>query len=115
MIEPVELQDFFVAFFAGAMVIMCGALYAGLFAWSRVRRKQGLMPLAYTAYCGLALAVLALANATHLRGFWAYLVSILLVGYLLAPHGIWHLCVATHTGGDGDTKDVSQSGGPAAG
>jgi len=39
MIEPVELQDFFVVFFSGAMVIMAGALYALLFAWSRLQSK----------------------------------------------------------------------------
>lgn len=27
---------------------------------------------------------------------WALLVALMLLGYLLAPHGIWHLCVGTH-------------------
>lgn len=96
MIEPVELQDFFVTFFSSAMVILTGALYAGLFAWARLRGLPRLMPLAYAAYAGLFISVLVLAEVTHLYGFWRVLVVLLLVGYFLAPHGIWHLCLGTH-------------------
>jgi hypothetical protein len=28
--------------------------------------------------------------------FWSVIVMLMLVGYLVAPHGIWHLCVHTH-------------------
>jgi hypothetical protein len=37
-----------------------------------------------------------LADALHLTGFWISIVVVMLVGYLLAPHGIWLLCVNTH-------------------
>jgi len=97
MIEPVELQDFFVVFFSGAMVIMAGALYALLFAWSRLQSKPWMMALAYGSYCILFISVLTLGSAAHLNGFWWWLVVAMLVGYLLAPHGIWKLCVGTHT------------------
>lgn len=96
MIEPVEMQDFFITFFSSAMVILSGALYAALFAWSRLRSRPRLMFLAYGAYVALFVSVLVLAEATHLHGFWRLLVVLLLVGYLLAPHGIWRLCVGTH-------------------
>lgn len=96
MIEPVALGDFFITFFSGAMVILCGALYALLFALARVRALPWLMPWAYASYAGLALSVLVLARATHLDGAWQALTVALLAGYLLAPHGIWRLCVATH-------------------
>jgi hypothetical protein len=96
MIEPVALQDFFIAFFSGAMVIICGALYALLFAWSRMHGKAWAMPAAYGFYALLFIFVLTLADALHLTGFWTSIVVVMLVGYLLAPHGIWTLCVGTH-------------------
>lgn len=96
MIEPVELQDFFIAFFSGAMVIVCGALYALMFAWSRVYHRPRLMWMVYVAYALLFISVVALADAMHLSGMWLIVVSAMLIGYLMAPHGIWYLCVATH-------------------
>jgi uncharacterized membrane protein len=98
MIEPVALQDFFLSFFSAAMVILCGALYALLFAYARVRRQPRLMPVAYLAYLGLVASVLVLATVANLfaTGFWTLIVALMLVGYLLAPHAIWHLCVGTH-------------------
>jgi len=100
MLEPVELKDFFIVFFSGAMVIMAGALYALLFAWSRLQSKPWLMLLAYGSYGILFVSVLTLGSAAHLNGFWWWLVVAMLVGYLLAPHGIWKLCVGTHANHD---------------
>lgn len=97
MIEPVHLADFFTVFFSAALVILFGALYALLFAYSRVKRLPRLMPMAYLAYAGLAVAVLVLARAAHLNDtFWTGIVALMLLGYLLAPHAIYHLCVGTH-------------------
>lgn len=97
MIEPVHLADFFTVFFSAAMVILLGALYALLFAFSRIRQAPGLMPLAYLSYAGLALSVLVLAHTAHLNSaFWHTVVALMLAGYLAAPHAIWHLCVGTH-------------------
>lgn len=98
MIEPVALKDFFLTFFSAAMVIVAGALYALLFAYARVKRRPRLIPLAYAAYLGLVVSVLALATVANLfaTGFWTLIVVLMLVGYLLAPHAIWHLCVGTH-------------------
>jgi len=102
MIEPVELQDFFIVFFSGAMVIIAGALYALLFAWSRLQSKPWMMVLAYCSYGILFISVLTLGSAAHLYGYWRWLIVIMLVGYLLAPHGIWKLCVGTHKDEDGE-------------
>lgn len=98
MIEPVQLADFFTVFFSAAMVIMAGALYALLFALSRVKNMPRLMPFAYAAYVGLAVSGVTLARAAHLfdSAIWATIVALMLIGYLLAPHAIWHLCVGTH-------------------
>lgn len=98
MIEPVELASFFTVFFSAAMVIMTGGAYALLFAWSRIRGRPRLMSLAYAAYAGLVVSVLVLADAAHLfhSTFWTTVVMLMLIGYFAAPHGILHLCVATH-------------------
>ena len=102
MIEPVELKDFFTVFFSGAMIIMTGALYALLFAWSQLQSKPWLMVLAYSSYGILFISVLTLGSAAHLNGYWWWLVITMLVGYLLAPHGIWKLCVGTYAAHESD-------------
>ncbi len=106
MIEPVALADFFTVFFSAASVILFGAAYALIFAWSRVRSRPGLMPVAYGAYVGLAVSVYVLADVAHLfnHAFWIFVVLLMLAGYLWAPHAIWHLCVRTHDAehADGD-------------
>jgi len=96
MIAPVDLDDFFIAFFSAAMVILAGALYALFFTLAKHMGKVSWHVAAYGSYGVLALNVLLLADALHLKGFWEILVWLMLGGYLLAPHGIWHLCVATH-------------------
>lgn len=105
MIAPVDLQDFFISFFSAAMVIVCGAAYAALFAWARIGGKYGLMVWAYACYGLLAMAVFALADAAHLSGIWTIVTVLMLVGYWLAPHGIWRLCAATHDAGHTEGPD----------
>lgn len=104
MIEPVELADFFVTFFSAAAVILCGALYALLFAWSRIRNMPRLMPLAYAAYAALFASAILLGDAANLFGslFWMAVVMLMLAGYLAAPHAVWHLCVTTHAAAQRD-------------
>ena len=100
MIEPVALKDFFLMFFSAATVVLAGALYALLFAYARVKQRPRLMPLAYAAYLGLVVSAMVLASVANLfsSGFWIFIVVVMLVGYLLAPHAVWHLCVGTHAG-----------------
>jgi hypothetical protein len=96
MIEPVELKDFFITFFASAVIILCGAGYAGLYAWSKLRGRPKLMIWAYACYASLAGATVVLAQTAHFKGQWLILVGLMLFGYLLAPLGIWKLCAGTH-------------------
>ena len=81
---------------SGAMVVLFGAFYALLFALSRLNGQPKLLILAYAAYGVLVLATGGLAVSLNLQGYWWILVVTLLLGYLVAPHGIWHLCVGTH-------------------
>jgi uncharacterized membrane protein len=108
VIEPAKLADFFTIFFTSAMVIVLGALYALLFAYSRIKVMPRLMPLAYVAYLGLFVSALFLAKAANLltHPVWAAVVVFMLLGYLLAPHGIWHLCVGTHADEQAASNDV---------
>ncbi|MBI5331051.1 MAG: hypothetical protein HZB71_10610 [Betaproteobacteria bacterium] len=109
MLEPVKLANFFTVFFSAASVILFGATYALLFAWSRIRNRPRLMPLAYAAYLGLLVSVIVLAFAANLfnNTFWSAIVLLMLFGYLLAPHAIWHLCVGTHAQEPGDAATVT--------
>lgn len=107
MLEPVALKDFFITFFSAAMVIMTGGLYALLFAYARIKRRPRFMWMAYVSYVALVASVLTLASAANLFNstFWITIVALMLVGYLLAPHAIWHLCVGTHAHEPDDADD----------
>ena len=101
--EALQAQEIMMATLSGALVVMFGALYAMLFAFARLRHPF-LMPLAYAAYALFAASALVLANALHLQGFWLVLIVVMLLGYLLAPHGIWHLCEGTHMEAQRDSE-----------
>jgi FlaA1/EpsC-like NDP-sugar epimerase len=107
MIEPVKLADFFITFFSAASVIIFGALYALLFAYSRIKKVPRVMLLAYASYAALFVSVMVLANVANLFGsrFWQLIVLLMLVGYLLAPRFIYRLCVATHEEVSDDTVE----------
>ena len=112
-VEPVLAENILIAAMAGAMVIMFGAFYSLVFAWSRTHDRPRLMGWAYVAYAALVGATLVLARALHLEGFWQGVIGVMLVGYLIAPHAIWHLCVGTHGHEHGDlskTHDNSLRG-----
>ena len=96
MIDPVEMQNFFMAFFSGALVIVFGAVYALLLAWGRLKDSRGFIVGAYATYAMLAASVLVLSETMNFSGFWNILTALMLVGYLLAPHGIWLLSRDTH-------------------
>ena len=111
MMEPANPADFLTVFFTAAMVVLLGALYALLFAYSRLRRMPRLMPAAYVAYGGLFISALVLARATHLFNspWWATIVVLMLAGYLLAPHAIWHLCTGTRAA-ETECEDANAKG-----
>ena len=96
MIEPVALQDFFVTFFSAALIILTGAAYALLFAWSKFNRHWGIRYTAYLCYGFLVAAVAVLSHAAHFSGLWLTLSLMMTLGYFFAPRGIWALCVKTH-------------------
>jgi hypothetical protein len=96
MIDPVDLDNFFIAFFSAAMVILMGASYALFFAFAKLQGRKLFSVSAYLSYGLLTISVFFLSDALNLAGYWQILVWLMLGGYLLAPHGIWHLCRGTH-------------------
>ena len=72
--------------------------------------RARLLPLAYLAYAGLVVATLFLAAAANLfkSGFWTFVVILMLLGYLIAPHAIWQLCVGTHAAEGADVAHESK-------
>ncbi len=96
MIEPVALKDFFITFFSSALIIMAGASYALLFAWSKVNQRLLIKVSAYMSYLILLIAVYQLSVAANLKGYWQIISYVMVIGYFFAPIAIWHLCQKTH-------------------
>jgi hypothetical protein len=96
MIQPVALSDFFITFFAAALIILAGACYALLFAWSKVNSHFYIKLAAYLSYGVLIIAVLLLSQAANFTGYWLLLPMVMVIGYFFVPMGIWYLCVTTH-------------------
>lgn len=97
MIEPVALKDFFITFFSAALIIMAGASYALLFAWSKVNSNKHIKISAWFAYIVLVVSVVLLTRAANFSGYWLILSWLMVIGYFFAPIGIWHLCVKTQS------------------
>lgn len=96
MIEPVALEDFFITFFSAALIILAGASYALLFAWSKLNAKPYIKIAAYISYLILVIAVVLLSKAANFSGSWLIVSLLMLIGYFFAPMGIWYLTVKTH-------------------
>lgn len=94
--EPVAAEAIMRAVISGALVVLAGSFYALFFGLARYSGKSWLLLPAYLSYAGLVGAVVVLSAALNLTGYWLWLVFTMLVGYLLAPHAIWRLCVGTH-------------------
>ena len=100
MIDAVAPEDFVATFAACAFIVLFGAGYAGLFAWSRIARRKRFLLGAAFCYAALAGSVLLLTRLAHLDGAWRAVSALMLAGYLVAPWAIWKLCVASHGGGE---------------
>ncbi len=83
-------------FFSSALIILAGACYALLFAWSKVNSKRFIKLLAHLSYFVLVIAVVELTQAANFSGYWLLVSIIMVIGYFFAPISIWHLCVKTH-------------------
>jgi len=96
MVEPVVAQYILLAALSGAMVVLFGAAYAALYAWSKIKKEPYFLVVAYFAYSIFVVFVALLTYTLHLTGFWYLVVTLMIVGYFFAPYGVWRLCVGTH-------------------
>lgn len=94
--EGLTADELLIAGVAGALVVLCGGLYALFLALSEMRRRRGYRFIAYSNYLFLCLAFFTLARALHLDFFWCSVIGLLLTAYLVAPHFVWKLTQATH-------------------
>ena len=97
-------EHLLLAALSGALIVLGGASYALFFALGRLHQSNTLLVSAYLSYAVLAASCLALAEALQLHGLWTGLIVVMLIGYLLTPRAVWHLCVGTH-----GKSDVQQS------
>jgi hypothetical protein len=94
---------------AGAFIVLFGALYALLFALSRLWNSGSARLGAYVSYGLLVGCTGVLADRLALAGPWILVAAVMLIGYLLAPWGIWHLCVGTHSHRPADAPPITRS------
>jgi hypothetical protein len=94
--QAVEVNSIMLATMAGAMVVLAGALYAAVYAIGKLADSVSLVRLSYLFYAFLVVSVLVLARTLNFSGIWNWVAAVMLAGYLIAPQGIWRLCVGTH-------------------
>lgn len=104
MSEPIALQDLFYGTMSGAAVVLFGAFYALFFALGRLNQSRILSIASAISFLLLTAAVYVLVKSLQLTGFWILVTTVMLVGYLLAPRGIWQLCVGTHANNSAETQ-----------
>ena len=98
MLEPGEIKNLLIAFFAAAMIIGSATLYAvcvGLAGRTASRALGRAAAAAFVMLCGF---VALFFYAANLRGFWLLLAGLMLCGYWFMPRAILRLTVATHGG-----------------
>ena len=96
MITPLQADNLLLGALAGALVIIFAALYALFFAWAKTGQSFYWLVAAYLNYAALFASSALLSYSLNLQGLWHIIVLTMLIGYLLAPHGIWRLCVDIH-------------------
>jgi hypothetical protein len=104
--QATAVNGILLATMAGALVVLAGALYAGVFAIGKIFNSPSLVKLSYLFYAVLVVAVLVLDRTLGFTGAWDLIIVAMLAGYLFAPQAIWKLCEGTHL----HTHETSPSG-----
>ncbi len=97
MIEPVALSNFFLSFFAAALIILTATVYVSLYAWAEIKNKQSLRYWAWFVYFLLLGCVTVFVQVMNLNGYWQIIAVMMAIGYWWMPRLILRLCIATHT------------------
>jgi hypothetical protein len=110
VVEPVDVQRIATAALSAGAIVLFGALYAVLFALSRMRGQLNLGRYALLSYGFLVASAIVLANALEAEGLWAILIGVLLIGYFAAPRLIWRLNLAVHAEPGDPSTSAATSG-----
>ena len=96
LVDPVDIHRIAGAALLGGAIILFGAGYAILHALSRLSASPLLAGFSLVCYAALAACVAGLAVLLNLWGLWLVLVTLMLVGYFVAPRFIWRLSEEVH-------------------
>jgi len=91
LLETVESSGVLIASLSTALVIASGSLYILLFTISHLRKKPGMLILAYAGFAVLVANVLVLATLLYLDRYQLAQVLGVLLAYLLVPHALRRL------------------------
>tara|TARA_Y100000389_G_scaffold66620_1_gene62777 strand:- start:236 stop:547 length:312 start_codon:yes stop_codon:yes gene_type:complete len=81
---------------SGALVVLFGAGYALLFAFSQLKKSKGMLVSSFASYLCLVIAINYLLNALQMSGWGIGLIWFVILGYFLGPIFIWYLTLQTH-------------------
>lgn len=95
-----QSQSILLGSLSAALVVLSGALYSLLFALGKLRDSQALVRFAFAAYAVLFVCAFVLGRALGLGRYWIIVIVVMLIGYLITPMAVWHLCVGTHAPAD---------------
>ena len=96
--ETLAVREIMLGTLAAAGIVLAGAFYAAFFALARLQQSRSWNIASLISFAALAAAVVVLARALSLSGFWLGVATVMVVGYFVAPRAIWNLCVGTHAG-----------------
>jgi hypothetical protein len=89
-------NELLVAGLAGAVIVLCGGLYALFLALSLMHGRFRDRVLAYLNFSLLLVAFIVLAKSLHMNALWHAVIMFLMLAYLISPYLIWKLTKATH-------------------
>ncbi|MCH9813256.1 MAG: hypothetical protein K0U47_04860 [Epsilonproteobacteria bacterium] len=93
----IPLEDFLPIFISGALVIVFGAAYVGVFTLVKIKKlKNHFMPLAYAFWALLTYCLYLLSHLIGSEPFTQKVLMMAMVAYLLFPHFIYFLMDKTH-------------------
>jgi hypothetical protein len=93
----IPIEDFLTVFVTGALVIIFGAAYVGVFTLVKIKKlKNYFMPLAYVFWALLTYCLYLLSSLIGSEPFTQKVMMMAMVAYLIFPHFIYFLMDKTH-------------------
>jgi len=93
----IPIEDFLTVFVSGALVIIFGAAYVGVFTLVKIKKlKNYYMPLAYVFWALLTYCLYLLSSLIGSDLFTKKVLMMAMISYLIFPHFIYYLMEKTH-------------------